>query len=490
MNTLKEDIINSKEGNITKDEEEKYTPTSVYEIKLLNNNQQEKSLLKYSDCARQHYNAVLGEALKRLKLVKNDPLYKETVKLSKTDKKEKQQRTDNFKFLNKKYGFTKNDLEKWGTKSKNDSKFIGKHVGTHVLQKLSNNAFRAVQKVAFGKAKKVRFYKKGEFITMEGKNNETYIMYSNGYAIIGKETIKCKVRKNDKHYEHMLKHRIKFCKLIMKRIKNKNVFYLQISYEGYPYKKIAMGNKTTGLDIGPSTIAIVNEDETELLKFCEDIPNLDKKINKMKRINSRKLRLLNPQNYDEKGAVKKGSKVWNKSNSYKKLQDKIRYEQYRLSEMRKCEHGKLANNIVTKSNIVKSEKLSYKAFQKLFGRSVGKTAPSMFINKLKDKLKLYGGEFIDINTYSTKLSQTCICGNVEKKSLSQRYHTCNCGVSMQRDIYSAYLAIFINKDGKKLNIKKAKNNYEDYKPSMDRCVEKLKAIKKTNPKRISSSFGI
>ena len=125
----------------------------------------------------------------------------------------------------------------------------------------------------------------------------------------------------------MLKHNIKFCKLTMKRIKSKNVFYLQISYEGLPYKKMSLGDNVTGFDIGPSTIAIVNKDETKLLRFCADVPNQDKKINKLKRATSRRLRLLNPQNYNDKGAVKKGSRKWIRSNNYKKKQDEIRYQQ-------------------------------------------------------------------------------------------------------------------------------------------------------------------
>ena len=51
------------------------TPTSIFEIKLLVNKIQEKELFKYSDCARMHYNAVLGEALKRLNKVQKEVSY-------------------------------------------------------------------------------------------------------------------------------------------------------------------------------------------------------------------------------------------------------------------------------------------------------------------------------------------------------------------------------------------------------------------------------
>ena len=57
-----------------------------------------------------------------------------------------------------------------------------------------------------------------------------------------------------------------------------------------------------------------------------------------------------------------------------------------------------------------------------------------------------GGKVTEFSTRSTKLSQTCHCGTVAQKSLSQRWHACNCGVSTQRDLYSAFLAKHVSND--------------------------------------------
>jgi hypothetical protein len=54
-----------------------------------------------------------------------------------------------------------------------------------------------------------------------------------------------------------------------------------------------------------------------------------------------------------------------------------------------------------------------------------------------------GGSFTLIETRTTALSQTCLCGKKEKKTLSQRTHTCDCnlvGIPVQRDLFSAFLA--------------------------------------------------
>jgi putative transposase len=46
-------------------------------------------------------------------------------------------------------------------------------------------------------------------------------------------------------------------------------------------------------------------------------------------------------------------------------------------------------------------------------------------------------------TQSTKLSETCHCGEVKKNPLSKRQHVCACGVDAQHDLYSAFLAKYV-----------------------------------------------
>ena len=117
----------------------------------------------------------------------------------------------------------------------------------------------------------------------------------------------------------------------------------------------------------------------------------------------------------------------------------------RQAAHRKVQHGRLVNEILQVGDHIKTEKLSYKAFQKLFGSSVGLRAPGMFVETLRRKAENAGGKVEDINTYRTKLSQACHCGRYEKKG-RKRWHTCPCGVEAQRDLYSAYLACFVEKD--------------------------------------------
>ena len=295
------------------------TPSSVFQLTLRPTQQQAKELLKLQNMGRQLYNACLGESLKRLKQVKRAPLYRQTIELDKVE--DKKQRTENFKQLNETYGFTKAAIQRYAVECKNQSKFLDQ-LGVHVIQKLAVRAFESVQKIAFGKAKKVHFKHEGEFVTLEGKNNETYLRFNNGYAMVGKNRktmyLKFKHRKKDAYFNHMMNHRIKFCKLVTRKQGHRVKFFLQMTYDGLPLQKIQLGIHETGLDIGPSTIAMVNKDRATLMKFCEEITDEDKIIKRQKRKASRKLRLINPQNYDHKGAIKTGQKKWLKSKTYLK----------------------------------------------------------------------------------------------------------------------------------------------------------------------------
>ncbi|MDR6999928.1 transposase [Neobacillus niacini] len=464
------------------------TPSFVATIRLKTNWKEEKQLLVLSDCGRQLYNACLGESMKRLKVIQRTDLYKETIQLSKCLKEDKEKRKDNFRTLNEKFGFTDFSIQSFGTKTKNDSIFIAEHLGTHVCQKIATRAFKAVQKYAFKQAKKVRFKRKGEFVSLEGKNNQTFLTYSNGYVLIGKRlTLKCLFDPKDKWMQYALKQKIKYCRIIKKEVKGKNHFYIQLILEGYPYRKYELGKENIGLDIGPSTIAIVGESKAELKEFCEEVVLMEKEKRRINRKMDRQRRANNPSNYQNNGVVKKGKKKWVFSNRYQHTRSEHRELERKIKEVRKQLHGRDTNQILQRAFSIQTEKLSYKAFQKIFGKSIGRKAPSKFLTILKRKVISQGGEFREFPTNSTKLSQSCHCGRVKKKPLKQRWHNCECGVIAQRDLFSAYLARYVTKTNR-INIQKACEDWIKFSIVLDECVSKLKIMKPE--RKYISTFGI
>ena len=103
------------------------------------------------------------------------------------------------------------------------------------------------------------------------------------------------------------------------------------------------------------------------------------------------------------------------------------------------------HQIVRLGNTIHLEKISYKGWQKRYGKSVGLRAPGMLIDHLKRTVVSTGGTLIEVPTRSTKLSQYCHgCEQYVRKPLELRWHKCSCGIGpIQRDLYSGFLAAYL-----------------------------------------------
>ncbi len=205
-----------------------------------------------------------------------------------------------------------------------------------------------------------------------------------------------------------------------------------------------------GLDLGPSTIAIVaKEEEAQLLPFCEELHPDARTKHRLQRKLDRQRRANNPQNYDEKGRIKSGEAAVSLEERVVAISprdDALPPKERKLAAHRKTLHGRLVHDIIRRGNIIRTEKLSYKAWQKQYGKSVGRNAPGMFLEQLRRTVASTGGTLSEFSTHSTKLSQYCHgCGRYIKKPLSERWHHCVCGVGpVQRDLYSALLAAHLD----------------------------------------------
>ena len=166
----------------------------------------------------------------------------------------------------------------------------------------------------------------------------------------------------------------------------------------------------------------------------------------MQRKLDRQRRANNPQHYDEQGRCKKGRKTWHDSQGYQTTRQRLAHQERKLAAQRKSLQGHLAHAIVAVGNTIITEKLSYRAWQKQYGRSVGLRAPGMFIEMLRRTVASTGGTLVEVPTQRAKLSQYCHgCGTYLKKPLSQRWHECPCGIGpVQRDLYSAFLAAHLD----------------------------------------------
>ncbi|PSR23944.1 MAG: transposase [Sulfobacillus acidophilus] len=419
------------------------TPSFVCEVPLHITRRQERTLEARFEAGRQMYNALLGEARKRLSLVRQSLWYTKAKKS--TDKKERQA---HFSAARHAHGFSVYALEAVADEMRRTT-WLGDHLDSHVVQKLAKRAFEAVQKVAWGQAKTVRFKGQRGLHSLEGKTNAACIRWRTDRVVWkGLELPMIKGAEKDPVIQHGLSSRIKYVRLIRRNIRGKTRYAAQLVCEGVPSIKVneqgepmhPIGKETVGLDIGPSTIAIVGDTKATLMQFADEVVRDHKTIRRLQRKQDRQRRANNPDCYDETGRAIKGKPPIKKSRHQQKTDVQLQELYRREAAHRNTLHGQLANQVIAMGVQVKTEKLSYKALQKRYGRSISVRAPKLFLSILTRKAERAGGKVEEFSTYRTALSQVCLCGQKHKKKLSERVHVCDCGVVMQRDLFSAYLA--------------------------------------------------
>jgi hypothetical protein len=127
---------------------------------------------------------------------------------------------------------------------------------------------------------------------------------------------------------------------------------------------------------------------------------------------------------------------------YTKLRQQLAETERVLAARRDRAHGELANAIVGLGNVIPAEQLSYKSFQRGFGRSVKVRSPGAFVQRLRLRAESAGGRFVQLPTRTLRLSQFDHCtATYQRKTLSERWHVLGDGSGVvQRDVYFAFLA--------------------------------------------------
>lgn len=419
------------------------TASFICEIPLKATDCQTKEILSRLDRSRMIYNACLGEALKRLNKMRNSYDWNKARQLPKGDKT----RNAAFRACIKRYEFQEYSLHSYAIQF--GSAWVGQDIGSMVIQKIATRAFQSVEMYQKGVRGKPRFKGKGSFDSVEGKNNQANIVWRNSGTQWSGIYLPAIIDEKDVVIKHALSCRVKYVRIVRRKYNGVIHFSAQLVLEGFPYQKAKnkIGHEVVGQDIGPSTIAVVSGEKAKLLRFCDELEDYQDEIRKLQRKMDRQRRANNQDNYNPDGTVIKGPKYWVKSARYIETLELVAEIKRKQADYRKSLHGRLANEVLALGNIIKTENLSYKAFQKMFGKSVGMRAPGMYMNLLRRKAVNAGGRVEEFNTWTTRLSQTCICGKILKKPLKQRVHHCECEADgIQRDIFSAYLAQFVNEN--------------------------------------------
>ena len=117
-------------------------------------------------------------------------------------------------------------------------------------------------------------------------------------------------------------------------------YYAQLVQDGKPKlkEKNAIGYEVVGLDIGPSSIAIVSATFAFLNAFCASLEIVQEQIKHIQKYLDRSRRATNKNNFNKDGTIKGGPKKWLRSKRYSKAQAQLSELQRRMAETRKRLH--------------------------------------------------------------------------------------------------------------------------------------------------------
>lgn len=420
----------------------------------------------------------------------------------------------------KSYGLSQTDFETFLRDRRHNLDFY-KALSTPEIQVIAKQAFDTIKNAIYFKSriKNLKFKSRYKDSSFKNKRNDTGLRLvetkNDKYAyklILGnKHEINIKRNAFNGYRQNcMLRaEKIKYVQIQKSKIKGKFRYNLVIYLQGTPPTKHKVGTGVVGCDNGVSTLAYVSDSKLELIDLVpEKCLRIEESIKRLNKIISRKLRLLNPQCFNEKNEVIKGQKMTNRSNNLTKLMNRVQKKQRKIQIYRNELQNKVCNELLSQGNVIQLEKMNVKSLQKRsknirinpktnkpyskkrFGRSILKASPSSLVTLLKTKAALRGATVIEINTKDTKPSQyNHILNDNVKKSLNTRIYDLSDEYSnIQRDLYSAILNKYTiqhtNKSGKltyTIDKSRLTNEFETYYKLMQQEINKIR----TKNKRLS-----
>lgn len=394
------------------------TPTFIVELPLSVPACAEREMLVRLDLARQLYNACLGEALRRLDLMRESSGYARACALPKAvGKKSNKQRAAAFAALRHACGFTADAISAFGTQCKNEARWnegrsrTDPRLGAHETQRLAERAFSAVEMHAYGVRGRPCFKGKARPLhSLEGKSAGSSVRWSAGTGCVQWGALRLAVMfapdGRDPWLGQGLEARTKFARIVWRRVKGQRRWFVQLAQEGLaPLKYETVTGGPVGLDVGPSTVAVYSEQGAGLLPLAPEVEQPWAKARTLQRTMDRSRRATNPQCFNKDGTYKRGTKIVVRSRTYQARRQELAETERVLEARRKRSHGALANRILACGNVLQGEKLSYVAFQKNFGRSTKVRAAGSLMALLRRKAERAGGELRELDTWSLKLSQ-------------------------------------------------------------------------------------
>ena len=481
----------------------KSEPRFTLKFRLKTEPWQEDIIDKRIEAGRKLYNALVNKSLKVLRELEKTKQYRSLMKELKHDKSEHDKEI--YKQITKlrdDAGLSEYGLCKMMTNLRYHFKM---HILSHVAIALAKRLWQAYTRYFYADGKKIHFKRFGRLNSLSGLSSTRAIMYKKDRYVCVWDKLDIPVIVDDKNsYEvEALSMPIAYCTVLREYVRGKRKYYLQIVFKGVrPAKRRKsdgsftqkLGKGDVGIDIGTSTVAYVSENEVALKELADKAQGYERERLLLQRKLERSRKATNSNNYNEDGTYKKGAKHWVRSNRYMKTLFRLKETYRKQRVIRKYQHELLTNHLLTLGDTFYVEDMDFLALakrvketkknkkgkfksKKRFGKSIANRAPAMLLLILDRKLHYFGKELIKINTKKAKASQfNHIEEDYKKKKLSERWNIIN-GQRVQRDMYSAFLIMNVNKDLLSFDLEKCNDRYENFLYLHNKEVERLQGRK-------------
>lgn len=408
--------------------------------------------------------------------------------------------------IRKEHGFTEYDFMTLAAQVGEPYKHL---IDSTARQKIGSRLWTAWSRFFFGDGEAVRFKKRENYNSVEGKSNKAGIRFKDGKIEWMGLSVPVVIEKDNPFEQMSFDHDISYCRIIRRWVRGQAKFYVQIVFKGFVPPKIdkrtgefkhGTGQGRVGLDIGTQTLAVASGTKVALVELADRVNDINAKKRCIERYMDRSRRAVNPSNYNPDGTPKKGALRWVKSNRYKKAQLELREMRRKEAAVRRYQHHCLANEIIALGDEYVVESMSFKGLQrkakktevsektgrnkrkKRFGKSIGNKAPALFVELLEQKAH---GKLLRVATGSFKASQYDHIGDCYvKKKLGQRWaHVGKHRV--QRDLYSAFLLMNADSSLMTADTKLCNETFNNFLILHDQAIARLEKMKS-----LPSSMGI
>lgn len=413
------------------------------------------------------YNAVLGEFIGRSRAVKADPAWAAARELPRRTAAERKKRGAAFGVVQVGHGFTVDGAQSFASSLRKS--WVREHLPAQETQNLGARAFDAVRQCHVGNKGKPRFKnaRRGLHSVAAKDGNGALrpntddagrlvgLQWGAGFVIPIAPAAMWGRRGRVQQAELaeiealIAAGKVLSTRIVRMVIDGRDTYRMQLVCDGRPTQRHPVGGGRVSFDLGPSQIAVTvarsGGSWSGWVEPLADAIRLDtKRLRRAQRHLDRQHRAGSPECFGSDGTHTWVRCGWQRCTAAMRTTRQVAELHRRLAAHRKTLHGALGNRLLGHGTAIACERLDYVSWQKNFPRSVRDRAPGLLVEVMRRKAESAGGQQLyEYNPRTTALSQTCLCGNGKKKPLSQRVHRCACGITEDRDLFSAYLGLHV-----------------------------------------------